>query len=134
MPDNVGNVCVNPLNWRVNGGLAAKQDHKGAVPVSGIFQVALSGDDKPTGVVFEPLAAPIPKMLQAQCKNGALFVSDQTDRGEDGIWVDTEFGTTGGSFGGGSYHLLDYAVFYMDIRENAKLRVTTYLNASAAGL
>lgn len=41
LPDNIGNICVNPLSWRVNGGLASKQDHKGAVPVSGEFQVAL---------------------------------------------------------------------------------------------
>ena len=31
-----------------------------------------------------------------------------------------------------SYHLLDYALFYMDIHENAKLRVSTYLEKFGA--
>ncbi len=31
------------------------------------------------------------------------------------------------AFGGGNYHGLDYPVFHMDIRENAKLRVQTFL-------
>lgn len=75
-------------------------------------------------MVFEPLAAPIPNMLQAQCKDGVLYISDQSD---------SEFGSTGGSFGGGNYHGLDYPVFHMDIRENAKHRVATYLAERVAG-
>jgi len=31
-----------------------------------------------------------------------------------------------------SYHGLDYALFYRDIHENAKLRVSTYLNSTSA--
>jgi hypothetical protein len=124
LPDNVGNVCVNPLNWTVNGGLASKQEHAGAVPVSGEFQMDLAGSDEATGMVFEPLEAPIANMLQAQCKDGVLFISDQSD---------TPFGNTGGSFGGGNYHGLDYPVFHMDIRQNAKLRVATFLAARQAG-
>jgi hypothetical protein len=115
---NIGNVCTNPLSWELNGGLATKQQHQGAVPASGQFQVELSGALEATGVTFEPLAAPLPQMLQAQCKNGVLYISDQTG---------TVFGDQGGSFGGGNYHGLDYPVFHMDIRENAKLRVQTFL-------
>ncbi len=116
LPDNVGNVCVNPLTWAVDGGNAGKEQHAGAVPVSGEFQLALSGSDQATGVIFEPLAAAIPHMLEAQCKAGVLFISDQTD---------SNFGSTGG-FGGGNYHGLDYPVFHMDIRENTKLRVARF--------
>ena len=115
---NIGNVCTNPLSWELNGGLATTQQHQGAVPASGQFQVELSGSLEATGVTFEPLAAPMPQMLQAQCKNGVLYISDQTD---------TVFGGQGGSFGGGNYHGLDYPVFHMDIRENAKLRAQTFL-------
>jgi len=60
-------------------------------------------------------------MIQAQCKDGVLFITDQSD---------TIFGEQGGSFGGGNYHGLDYPVFHMDIRENAKLRVQTFLARS----
>ena len=115
---NIGNVCTNPLSWELNGGLATKQQHQGAVPASGQFQAELSGSLKATGVPFGPLAAPIPQMLQAQCRNGVPYISDQTDTG---------FGEQGGSFGGGNYHGLDYPVFHMDIRENAKLRAQTFL-------
>ena len=117
--DNIGNVCTNPLSWELNGGLAQRNLHKGAVKASGQFQVELTGSTAATGVVFEPLGEPMPQMLQAQCKNGVLYISDQSD---------TVFGEQGGSFGGGNYHGLDYPVFHMDIRENAKLRVATYLS------
>jgi len=80
--------------------------------------VEMWGDDIAAGVIFEPLAEPIPKMLQAQCKDGALYITDQTG---------TPFGEQGGSFGGGNYHGLDYPVFHMDIRENAKRRVKAFL-------
>ena len=69
-------------------------------------------------MVFEPLAAPESQMLQAQCKDGVLYISDQSN---------TVFADQGGSFGGGNYHGLDYTVFHLDIRENAKLRVQTFL-------
>lgn len=122
MPGVAGNVCTNPLSWKLDGGLVDRSFHQGAVVSSGIFQVEMWGDDIAAGVNFEPLAEPIPKMLQAQCKDGALYITDQTG---------TPFGEQGGSFGGGNYHGLDYPVFHMDIRENAKLRVKTFLEKQA---
>ena len=121
MPGVAENVCTNPLSWRLNGGLTEKSSHLGAVVASGVFQVELSGSDEATGVTFNPLGSPIKNMLRAKCKEGALYISDQTD---------TPFGEQGGSFGGGNYHGLDYPVFHMDIRENAKDRVLAYLNRS----
>lgn len=122
-PDRQGNVCVNPLSWEVNGGLADRDQHAGAVPVSGRFQIGLGGDDAATGVVFEPLGAPIPHLVQAQCRNGVLFITDQSG---------TAFGAIGGSFGQGNYHGLDYPIFHMDIRENARLRTAAYLAEQTA--
>ena len=115
--DSVGNVCTNPLTWELDGGLAEKSLHKGAVVSSGVFQTELSGPDVATGVDFKPLGAPIASALRAQCKNGSLFISDQSD---------TPFGEQGGSFGGGNYHGLDYPVFHMDIRQNAKVRAEAF--------
>ena len=122
MPGVEANVCTNPLSWRLDGGLVESSSHRGAVVSSGTFNVEMSGDDVAEGVVFGPLGEPIAQMLQAQCKNGALYISDQSD---------TPFGEQGGSFGGGNYHGLDYPVFHMDIRENAKQRVTAFLEANA---
>ena len=118
MPLYSNNICVNPISWKNEGSLSELQDAKGAVPVSGEFVLEFSGDDRPTDQIFTPLEAPLKKYVQAQCKDGALFASDQTG---------TKFQTFSGS--GGNYHGLDYALFYMDIRENAKLKVLTHLNS-----
>ena len=118
MPLYSNNICVNPISWINEGSLSELQDAKGAVPVSGEFVLEFSGDDGPTDQIFTPLEAPLKKYVQAQCKDGALFASDQTG---------TRFQTFSGS--GGNYHGLDYALFYVDIRENAKLKVLTHLNS-----
>jgi hypothetical protein len=118
MPLYSNNICVNPISWKNEGSLSELQDAKGAVPVSGEFILEFSGDDGPTDQIFTPLEAPLKKYVQAQCKDGALFASDQTG---------TRFQTFSGS--GGNYHGLDYALFYVDIRENAKLKVLTHLNS-----
>ena len=118
MPLYSNNICVNPISWKNEGSLSELQDAKGAVPVSGEFVLEFSGDDGPTDQIFTPLEAPLKKYVQAQCKDGALFASDQTG---------TRFQTFSGS--GGNYHGLDYALFYVDIRENAKLKVLTHLNS-----
>ena len=85
--------------------------------ISGQIAKEFAGGNNPKGETFGPLEAPLKKYIQAECKNGILFASDQTG---------TRFQTFTGS--GGNYHGLDYALFYMDIRENAKLKVSTYLN------
>ena len=117
--ESQGNVCVNPLSWRVNGGLADKSLHKGGVEEAGSFQISLGGDDVATGIIFNSLGEPIPNALQAQCKGGILYVTDQSD---------TVLGGSAAALPGGSYHLLDYPLFHMDIRENVNLKVAEYLD------
>jgi len=111
------NVCVNPLSWVIDGGHEGKSMHVGSVPMSGSFGIEIRGDDLAKGTEFEPLKPPHTNYIEAQCKNGVLFISDQTGTGFD----------LGAGFGGGNYHGLDYPIFHMDIRENVKLRVATYL-------
>ena len=110
------NICVNPITWKNEGPISNLKDSKGAVHISGNFAIDLIGDDAAKGEVFGPLEAPIKQYVQAQCKNGILFASDQTG---------TRFQGFGGS--SGNYHGLDFALFYMDIRENAILKVKTYM-------
>jgi len=117
MPIYKNNICVNPITWKNEGTLSDLSDAKGAVYASGEFALDFVGDDGPKGETFGPLEAPLKQYVQAQCKNGLLFASDQTG---------TRFQAFGGS--SGNYHGLDYALFYMDIRENAKLKVRTYLD------
>jgi len=74
-------------------------------------------EDLASGQSFTALGAPRPGQTAAQCRDGTLFVASQ--RG-------TEFDMTMGG-GDGNYHGLDYALFYMNIHNNAKLRAETYL-------
>lgn len=109
-------VCVNPLSWQRDGGMAAKTLNRGAVPVSGTFAQNLFGKDAPSGTVFGPLGTPLKAWTWAECRNGFLTIADQTG---------TSFGKL--DLGRRNYHGLDYPVFAMDIRENAKARVAAYL-------
>ena len=119
--EETGGACTNPLTWRNDGGRAGKDQHVGAVGGAGEYHLELSGDDAARGVDFSSMGEPIPNYIEAQCKGGRLYVTDQSG---------TPFGEAGDF--GGTYHGLDYPLFYMDIRENAKLRVATYLAAQAS--
>jgi len=115
-------VCVNPLTWLRDGPLAPASLNKGSVPPSGKFQFNFWGSDKSTGVQFPPLAAPIKAHTTAECRGGFLFAQDQKG---------TVFGRL--AIAGKNYHGLDYALFAMDIRENAQARVAAYLAQAPAG-
>ncbi len=108
-------LCVNPLTWTRDGGLAPASLHRGAVPSSGAFQIKFWGRDKPQGMRFPPLGAPVRNWTTAYCRTGFLFVQEQTDG---------RFGST--TFGNKNYHGLDYPLFAMDIRENAIARAAAY--------
>jgi hypothetical protein len=118
-PERADNVCVNPLNWRQNGKLAEKNEHEGAVFPSGYFQLDFFSD-KFTGVEFAPLASPYPHYVSARCDAGVLYVTDLEGTEFDGV---IQIGY--------NYHLLDYPLFYMDIRANAMLRTQVYVQALA---
>jgi hypothetical protein len=109
-------VCVDPLSWKRDGGMADKAMSKGAVPASGMFAQNFFGKDTPRGTVFAPLEAPMKAYTWAACRNGFLIVADQTG---------TPFGKL--DLGRKNYHGLDYPLFGMDIRENAKARVAAFL-------
>jgi len=118
-PDKL--VCVNPLSWQRDGAMATKAMDIGAQPIDGRFQLNFLGSDKASGMTFGPLAAPLPHWTWAECRGGVLTVADQA----------------GGPFarmdlGGKNYHGLDYALFAMNIRDNAKTRVEAYLKGQLA--
>ncbi len=108
-------LCINPLTWQRDGRLAPASLHKGAVPISGSFQIAFWGSDHATGMAFPPLKAPVVHWTSAECRDGFLFAKDQ--RGSD----------FARGAAGSNYHGLDYPLFAMDIRRNAQARVAAYL-------
>ncbi len=111
-------LCTNPLSWRVDEERVSASHNSGAVVPAGVYNVESGkGDDVPTGQVFAALAKPIQGHTWAQCKQGSLFVANQEGGDFEAM----------GSGNLGSYHGLDYALFYMNIRENAILRSQRYL-------
>jgi len=122
-PDHAGNVCVNPLSWGTDGERAGREQHAGGVPPVGIFHKELVGEDVAERAEIEPLSEPVRNLVEAQCKNGILFVSDQTD---------TAFHMPD-RLSPYRYHGLDYPLFHMDIRENAELRPRLFLERQQAG-
>ena len=114
-PDKL--LCINPLTWLRDGSLASAGEHKGAVPMSGNFQINFWGRDRATGMAFPPLKAPLKAWTRAACRNGFLLVQDQSK----GDFKRAALGS--------NYHGLDYPLFGMDIRENAQARVAAYFAA-----
>jgi hypothetical protein len=116
-------LCTNPLSWRVDEELVGADANEGAVVPEGTYNLEFGPEeDAPTGQVFDSLAAPVPGQTWAQCRDGSLFARDQTG---------TEFEAMGSS-SQGIYHGLDYALFYMNIRNNAMLRSNRYLETTGA--
>jgi len=118
---DASSLCTNPLTWQVNEEVAETTQNVGAVVPEGTYNMVIG--DKPdvrSGDSFTQLDSPVENLVQAQCRDGSLFVPKQ----ESG-----PFKTMAGLMAN-SYHGLDYALFYMDIHENAKLRVSTYLNST----
>ena len=93
------NICVNPLTWRVDGALADHDANLGAVNLD-------------VGHAPEPGAA------DAQCRDGRLLV---TEIRSDNYSLRP--------LGRDNYHVYDYALFYMNIRENVQARVDAFLSA-----
>ncbi len=115
-------LCINPLTWKRDGGPAPASLHQGGVVQSGHFQLAM-WSDRPTDVAFPPLGKPVTHWTTARCQDGILTVADQKGGPFDGL-----------DLGRKNYHGLDYPLFQMDIRENAVLRVKTYLAQAATSV
>jgi len=101
--DITDQICVNPLNWTDGDAVAPHDTNLGAL---------LLGDfDKD-----EP-ARLLPGVADAQCIGGRLLVSEiRTDA----------FSNSPNSFGEDNYHMLDYSLFYLNLRRNAVERVNAY--------
>ena len=91
------NICVNPLTWSTDGQRATHGANLGAVN--------FDGSD-----THEPGAA------DAQCRDGRLYVSEIRSDHYAAM-----------PLGRDNYHIYDYALFYVNIRQNAQARVDAYL-------
>ena len=106
-------VCVNPLNWKRDGGLAPKSDHLGYVLETGDKNIKFFGADTPDDKPIDPLLAPLIGHTSAACANGALLIENQHLENE---------------LEEGNYHGIELSLFHMNIRANAVARSQAYLH------
>jgi hypothetical protein len=107
------NICVNPLTWRDDGELADFALNEGAVTMG-----AVKLTDGPAEWLAPREDRILPGAADAHCVDGRLLVS--TIHGDG-------FGAR--PLGRDNYHIYDYALFAMNLRENASARVAAYLAA-----
>lgn len=94
--------CINPVNWRTDGKIAEKAEHKGSRFFD--FKSGKATDKK-------------------------RFVSAKIDPASGGLIVETaEPGKYDSrSLGSGVYHMFDLNFFYYDLRANGKHRIAAFL-------
>ncbi len=120
LPRDEQSLCTNPLLWRVNEAQASASLNEGSLAPVGSFNANIGSlSDDPVGQRYEPLTKPIAALTGAQCRQGTLYASRSLPAGfeEDAL---------------GTYHQLDYALFYMNIFKNAQLRSNRFLGNAEA--
>ncbi len=96
-------ICVNPLSWSNNDAVVPHDNNQGSLVLGDL--------DKNTPAQL------LTGVADARCTGGRLLVSEvRTDA----------FGNSPISFGDDNYHILDYALFYLNLRRNAVERVDAY--------
>jgi hypothetical protein len=118
-PSQARSVCTNPLSWKTDGLLATEALHKGAIRVTNEYHYGL-GDAAHATIVESrySLDRPVSGALWAKCENGALFVKPQNEYGLK----------SGGPGRADVYHVFDYSLFYMNIRNNAIRRSSLFVD------
>ncbi|HEY8379194.1 MAG TPA: DUF3089 domain-containing protein [Nannocystis sp.] len=99
-------VCVNPLSWQYDERPAGREWSRGAV----------FWDDA------EEAPTPRPQFASAECDRGTLRVelAETPPRDLLSRMLDR-------TLGAGNYHAIEYGIFYVDLRENARERVAAFL-------
>ena len=100
-------ACTNPITWKTDGAPGERMANVGSVRFA-----------KAAGALPKPDAA----VVDAQCRNGGwLFISTP----EPKIYREILLGPD-------MYHVYDYSLFYVNIRQNAQMRVKAFLHSAAA--
>lgn len=105
--------CVNPLSWTADGARGPANLNRGAL-------VADLGSLRSPNIRPEMLRTTVPRMTWAEVGEGMLHVRDLS-----GTPFDTIMSASG------NYHLFDYNLFWVNIRENARARTEAWFKAHA---
>jgi hypothetical protein len=114
--DTRKNICVNPLTWHADGAAAAASLNLGGVAYRGTFEGTLA-DVKGVPQDFVD-AKPVLEtgVADAQCVDGMLLVKEIHSQNY-----------AARPMGKDNYHIYDYNLFHMNMRQNAEQRVAAYL-------
>lgn len=116
-------LCVNPLSWTNTTDKIPSTAHLGAMPVEfkrTPIDMLLANNP---GFIFQELPELTPRLTWAQCmSDGRLEVMTQENNAFSNHL----------SLPNKSYHVLDYSLFYGNIRENAMQRVTQFMTSNHA--
>ncbi len=102
-------VSLNPVSWSDREPITPARRHRGAVPFG-------------TPATFSRV---LPQLVAARSDGRFTFVEP--------LPLPAEYFNDGGVFGGSNFHVFDIALFWLDLRENARLRLNAWLEAHAAG-
>lgn len=120
MDKEMNTLCMNPVSWTRGAEKSGIAAHKGAVPMASGISFPPKLGEVPGGDT--PLEAPLAGHISAWCDVGnninGLRVSSPRD---DRLVLSGPVGR------GGNLHILDYALFFIDVRENAANRVDAFL-------
>ncbi|HMN45905.1 MAG TPA: DUF3089 domain-containing protein [Povalibacter sp.] len=115
--DTSGDLCVNPLSWSTDGERADFALNLGGVTFNRRFGTRVESLQE--GPAFQPRIEA--GVADAQCRDGLLWVS--------GIRSEN-FASR--PMGRGNYHIYDFSLFYMNVRQNAAARAAQFVADRAA--
>jgi hypothetical protein len=116
-------IYVNPLSWQRNQNQIPKSQHFGAMPVDfkhTPLNMLLANNP---GYIFQELPALTSELAWAQCMpDGRLEIMPQVDNAFSNHLEQPNKG----------YHVLDFSLFYGNIRQNAIHRVNQFMLTNSA--
>ena len=115
-------IGINPLNWKTDTTLAVKEQHLGGARMQmnkeSSFNLKEFFSEDPMGLEFKRLSEPITEECEARLdEQGFLHISKPKTRSFR-IGLLPNF----------NYHVHDYSLFYMNLRENVGKRVEAWVN------
>ncbi|MBM0104242.1 DUF3089 domain-containing protein [Steroidobacter sp. S1-65] len=114
--DTSKNICVNPLTWKTDGAPAAADLNLGGVSYPGTFKGTLADLQALPQDFIDAQPIVEPRVADARCENGMLLVREIHS---------AHYSSR--PMGRDNYHIYDYHLFAMNLRQNAELRVAQYL-------
>jgi hypothetical protein len=116
-------VCVNPMSWQRNQNKIPKSQHLGAMPVDfkrTPVNMLLANNPR---YIFQELPTLTSELTWAQCMpDGRLEIMQQSDNAFSNHLEQPNK----------SYHILDFSLFYGNIRQNAIQRVNQFMLINSA--